>query len=142
MSEEAPKYKVTAICENPENRGMTLNEYQQRAMTTCMDSCSNFSYMFLNLVGEVGELASKVAKHIRKEKAMIDDNQFITECGKNALTDDEITDLRKEAGDCLWQLAGLCNVMGWTLEEVCRENLDKLADRKARGVIDSNGDNR
>lgn len=142
MSEEAPKYEVTTICEVPGNKEMTLNEYQRRAMTTCMDSCSNFSYMFLNLVGEVGELASKVAKHIRKGKAMIDGNQFITECGRNALTDDEITDLRKEAGDCLWQLAGLCNVMGWTLEEVCRENLDKLADRKARGVIDSNGDNR
>ena len=121
---------------------MTLNEYQSHAMTTCMDSCENFSYMFLNLVGEVGELASKVAKHIRKEKAMIDGNQFITECGKNALANDEITDLRKEAGDCLWQLAGLCNVMGWSLEEVARENLAKLADRKERGVIDSSGDNR
>lgn len=142
MSEEKGGYRVSIICESADSKEMTLNDYQRRAMTTCMDSCSNFSYMFLNLVGEVGELASKVAKHIRKGKAMIDGNQFITECGRNALTDDEITDLRKEAGDCLWQLAGLCNVMGWTLEEVCRENLDKLADRKARGVIDSNGDNR
>lgn len=142
MSEEAPKYEVTAICEAPDNKGMTLNEYQRRAMTTCMDSCDNFAYMFLNLVGEIGEFASKVAKHIRKEKAMIDYNSLITECGDNAMTQQDIADLRKEAGDCLWQLAGLCNVMGWTLEEVGRENLAKLADRKARGVIDSNGDNR
>lgn len=141
MSEEAPKYEVAAICSAP-NSGLTLNEYQRRAMTTCMDSCSNFSYMFLNLVGEVGELASKVAKHIRKERAMIDSNHLITERGNNTLTEDEVADLRKEAGDCIWQLAGLCSVMGWTLEEVARENLAKLADRKARGVIDSNGDNR
>lgn len=143
MSEEAPRYRVAAICENPENRGMTLNEYQRRAMTTCMPSCDNFAYMFLNLVGEVGELASKVAKHIRKENAMIDCNHLlITEQGSNVLTAQEIIDLRKEAGDCLWQLAGLCKVMGWSLEEVACENLDKLADRKARGVIDSSGDNR
>ena len=121
---------------------MELNEYQQKAMGTCMSSCNNWAYMFLNLVGEVGELASKVAKHIRKEKAMIDSNHLITECGNNALTEEEIADIRKEAGDCLWQLAGLCHVMGWTLEEVGRENLDKLADRMARGVIDSTGDNR
>ena len=50
---------------------LTLNEYQKQAMTTCMPSSENFSYMFLNLVGEVGELARKVAKHIRKEKTGI-----------------------------------------------------------------------
>lgn len=120
---------------------MELNEYQDKAMTTCMKSCENFSYMFLNLVGEVGELASKVAKAIRKEKAIIDFNHFITERAEG-MTEEEIADLRKEAGDCMWQLAGLCKVMGWTLEEVCRENLDKLASRKARGVIAGNGDNR
>lgn len=121
---------------------LTLDQYQQRAMTTCMPSCDNFSYMFLNLVGEVGEFASKVAKHIRKEKAGIDNNHLITERGCNALTGQEVTDLRKEAGDIAWQLAGLCQVMGWPLEEVCRENLAKLADRQARRVIDGNGDNR
>lgn len=123
------------------NEELTLNEYQRRAMTTCMDSCDNFSYMMLNLVGEVGEFASKIAKHIRKEKAEIVDNRLCDGADK-MLTRNDIADLRKEAGDCLWQLSGLCKVMGWTLEEVARENLDKLADRKARGVIDSNGDNR
>lgn len=138
MCEETPKYRITAICENPENRGMTLNEYQVAAMTTCMSSCDNFSYMFLNLVGEVGELASKVAKHIRKEKAEIVDNHLVS----GSLSLDDYSAIRKEAGDCLWQLAGLCHVMGWTLEEVCRENLDKLADRKNRGVISGDGDTR
>lgn len=121
---------------------LTLNEYQRRAMTTCMPSCNNFSYMFLNLVGEVGELASKAAKHIRKEKAVIAWNALITECGNNFLDDNEIADMRKEAGDCLWQLAGLCHVMGWSLDDVAIENLQKLADRKERHVIDGSGDNR
>lgn len=141
MESEA-KYGVTAICEAPDSREMTLNDYQRRAMTTCMASCDNFAYMFINLVGEVGELASKVAKHIRKEEAMIDSNHLMTECGPNSLSEQEIIDIRRECGDVAWQLAGLCKVMGWSLEEVCRENLAKLADRKARGVIDSSGDNR
>lgn len=45
---------------------MTLNEYQEKAMSTCMPSCHNWSYMFLNLIGEVGELAS------RKQRGVID----------------------------------------------------------------------
>lgn len=47
-----------------------------------------------------------------------------------------------EAGDILWQLAGLCNVMGWKLDDVAQRNLEKLASRKQRGVIDGDGDNR
>lgn len=111
-------------------------------MTTCMASCQNFSYMFLNLVGEVGEFASKVAKAIRKEKSLIDFNHLITERGTLAMTDNEIADLRHEAGDILWQLSGLCTVMGWHLEDIAQENLLKLASRKERGLIDGNGDNR
>lgn len=140
MSEEEPRYGVTAICSAPSSE-LTLNEYQRRAMTTCMPSCDNWAYMFLNLVGEVGELASKVAKHIRKEKAEIVDNR-LCDGTDETLSKSDIVDMRRECGDIAWQLAGLCHVMGWSLEDVARENLGKLADRKARGVIDSNGDNR
>lgn len=116
---------------------MELNEYQSKAMKTCMASSNNFSYMFLNLVGEVGEFASKVAKHIRKGKAMIDDNQLYTEVGDDAVSTEL---LKAEAGDCLWQLSGLCDVMGWSLEEVAQQNLGKLAARQKVGTIDGNGD--
>ena len=115
---------------------MELNEYQKRAMTTCMPSSENFSYMFLNLVGEVGEFASKVAKAIRKNEIGIFENQL----DLNQDWDD--SDLRKEAGDILWQISGLCTVMGWSLEDVAQQNLDKLASRKERNVIDGSGDNR
>jgi hypothetical protein len=30
--------------------------------------------------------------------------------------------------------------MGWSLEDVAQQNLDKLAARKAIGTIDGNGD--
>nr|CAI9751227.1 hypothetical protein WMHIBSEC_WMHIBSEC_CDS_0051 [Caudoviricetes sp.]CAI9751786.1 hypothetical protein AZFZUZMX_AZFZUZMX_CDS_0051 [Caudoviricetes sp.] len=32
--------------------------------------------------------------------------------------------------------------MGWKLEDVAKLNLEKLASRQQRGVIDGNGDNR
>lgn len=143
MSEEASFYgtEPTYFVGPSDPAALTLDEYQRRAMTTCMDSCGNISYMLLNLMGEVGEFSSKVAKHIRRGKAVIVDN-CLCDGPDSGLTERDSAELRKEAGDCLWQLAGLCNVMGWTLEEVARENLAKLADRKARGVIDSSGDNR
>lgn len=117
---------------------MELNQYQERAMTTCMESCDNHAYMLLGLVGEVGELFGKLAKGIRKEKTDFIYNHFTS----GGFTEQEIHDMKSECGDICWMIAGLCHTLGWTLEEVCEENLAKLASRKERGVIDGNGDNR
>lgn len=122
---------------------MKLNTYQEKAMTTCMPSSENISYMLLNLVGEVGEFSSKIAKHIRKGnitiggKCLPNGLHCKLENDEWAKLDDE---LQKEAGDILWQLSGLCSVMGWSLDEIAQMNLDKLAARKAVGTIDGNGD--
>lgn len=108
-----------------------------------MRTCENFSYMMLNLVGEVGELASKVAKDIRKGNVVIGqvDNDLVPLMPFDEwISRDE--ELRLEAGDILWQLSGLCSAMGWDLEEIAQANLDKLASRKARGKIEGNGDYR
>lgn len=124
---------------------MELNEYQKQAMTTCMPTSKNFSYMMLNLVGEVGEFASKVAKAIRKGKMTITGNILLdTDVSIEAIEQqiEAERDLQKEAGDILWQLAGLCSVMDWDLEDIAQQNLDKLSSRKQRNVIDGNGDNR
>ena len=124
---------------------MTLNEYQKKAMSTCMPSCNNFSYMMLNLVGEVGEFASKVAKAIRKETGLMDEANvyyFLHQEEGEPSSSELYAELKAEAGDILWQLSGLCEIMGWKLEDVAQGNLDKLASRKERGVIDGNGDNR
>lgn len=112
-------------------------------MKTCMPSCDNISYMLLNLVGEVGEFASKVAKDIRKGDVKIENSEL---CFTPKVTYEEgldrLDEYMAEAGDILWQLSGLCKVMGWTLEVVAKGNLEKLASRAKRGVIDGNGDNR
>lgn len=122
---------------------LTLNEYQRRAMSTCMPSCDNFSYMMLNLVGEVGEFASKVAKDIRKGNVEIGGYGMPNKIMPFMREDDwwsRNNEYMKEAGDILWQLSGLCKIMGWSLEEVAQQNLDKLTARKIAGTIDGDGD--
>jgi len=122
---------------------LTLDQYQESAMRTCMPSCENFSYMMLNLVGEVGELASKVAKDLRRGDVVLGriDNDLAPLMPFDAWLDRD-EEYQKEAGDILWQLAGLCHVMGWKLNAIGVQNLAKLASRKQRGVIDGDGDNR
>lgn len=135
--------KLRNDIDNAADQPLTLNQYQKRAMMTCMPSCHNFSYMMLNLVGEVGELASKVAKDIRKKNAVIGDiRNDITGIMPYEEWEKRWEEYMYEAGDILWQLAGLCEVMNWNLDYVAEMNLRKLASRKQRGVIDGEGDNR
>ena len=120
---------------------MELNEYQEKAMSTCLPSCNNFAYMSLGLVSEVGELAGKVAKAVRKEEITLSGNDLY--CGKR-ITEDSGKELDKaligEIGDVLWFVSGICNVLGLSLEDVAEANLAKLAERKKNGTIIGNGD--
>lgn len=40
---------------------------------------------------------------------------------------------RREVGDLLWFIAEYCTANGWLLEEVMRENIDKLIKRYPEG---------
>ena len=126
---------------------MELNEYQRRAITTCLPESDNLMYMSWNLAGEVGELCGKLAKAMRKGELYV----FTLPLDKNGKhlhshdlrsRDEKIEELKKECGDVMWQISGLCSVLGFSLEDVCQQNLEKLANRKQRGVIDGEGDNR
>ena len=107
-----------------------------------MPTCENISYMLLNLVGEVGEFSSKIAKGIRKGEMEITGNALRIDnmrfTGESLERLDE--SLMAECGDICWQLSGLCTIMGWDLEDVAEYNLKKLAERKKNGTIAGNGD--
>ena len=120
---------------------MDLNEYQEKAMTTCLESSNNPMYMLLNLSGEIGEINSLLAKAIQKGYIAIINND-IAVVGDSEEATAIAKDLEKELGDVLWQLSGLCEKLGFTLEGIAKTNLEKLASRKKRGVIYGNGDNR
>lgn len=114
---------------------MELNNYQQRAMGTCLPSCENIVYMLNGLNAEVGEINDKVAKWVRKGIARIDNNHLVFNTSDESVVEDYRHELIKEVGDCAWFIAGLSMVLGTSLEDVAQINLDKLAARKREGTI-------
>ena len=108
---------------------MTLNEFQQRALSTAIyPRESKIIYPVLGLTGESGECADKVKKVIR------DNNGDFTE--------EKRRELALEIGDCLWYCAVLAKDLGYDLETIGEMNNAKLNSRKERGQLHGSGDNR
>ena len=114
---------------------MQINDYQARAMSTCLPACNNHVYMINGLTAEVGEINDKIAKWVRKGIARFDDNRLVFNTSDPAVRDSYVAELIKEIGDVAWFLAGLAKVLGVPFEDVCEINLDKLANRKKEGTI-------
>lgn len=121
---------------------MELNQYQEKAMTTCMESSNNPLYMLFMLGEEVGELQGKISKAIRKGWLVFEDNKM--KVNYDVVDENEFNTWRdlvkKELGDILWGVAGMSHVMGWPLDCVGGGNLDKLDLRKKAGTIVGSGD--
>ena len=109
---------------------MNFDEYQKVVKKTSIypSQGNNVAYATLGLAGEAGEVADKVKKLIR-------DNNGI-------LTEDKRKEMIKELGDVLWYLTACASELGVDLEEVASLNAKKVEDRKARGVLSGEGDNR
>jgi NTP pyrophosphatase (non-canonical NTP hydrolase) len=120
---------------------MNANNYQEKAMTTKMPSCDNLIYMLGLLHEEAGELQGKFNKAQRKGLIVAEDNQWVWKGTAGELAEFE-ADCIKELGDVCWAVAGIADTFGYDLADVMQGNLDKLADRHNRGVIDGKGDNR
>lgn len=127
---------------------MEANEYQAGAITTEVytkaanhfihDSDLETQEIWLQLAyctgklnGEAGEVAELVFKALRDggvHAGLIDHERAVS--------------LRKELGDVLWYVANICDILGFNLSSIMEENLEKLADRKERGVITGDGNDR
>ena len=121
--------------------GLTLNQYQEKAMSTCMPTCENPLYMVGLIQEEAGELQGKINKAIRKGLLEFVNNQMVW-LGTPEELEDFHAEMQKELGDILWAVAGTANVFRWDMNGTGQTNLDKLASRQKRGVIDGAGDNR
>lgn len=113
---------------------MNLNEYQVAATKTAEYPMlgSNLIYPALGLAGESGEVVDKIKKLWRNKG----------QTSGHELSQDDRIALAKEIGDTLWYVAALANELGYPLSDIARMNIEKLTDRKARGVVKSEGDNR
>ena len=107
------------------NWELNFGDYQERARQTAIYPESHkILYPILGLLGECGELANKVKKVIRDH----------TELDRD--------DAASELGDILWYVSQVAYDLGLDLSYIANKNLDKLADRKNRGVLGGSGDNR
>lgn len=108
---------------------MDLNEYQRAAMLTAIyPKDSGMIYTSLNLAGEAGEYAGQVAKAFRDDGGEI--------------TSERHSNLTKELGDVLWQVAAAAYELRISLNDLAAENLAKLADRNTRNKLQGSGDER
>ena len=119
----------------------TFNEYQEFTKslavyntviwaTTEIDSAEeslHYLYPVLALAEEAGEVAGKVAKYVRKQDT---DYQALRAA------------VGKELGDVAYQLSETARQFGYSLQEIIDMNVEKLTDRKERGVLVGEGDNR
>lgn len=112
----------------------TFTEYQEATEQTAVypevgtGSIIAVNYVAVGCGNEGGEILGKV------KKAWRDDGMVITEKKKEELVG--------EMGDVLWYLSQLSNELGVSLGAIAERNIDKLLDRKARGVLGGSGDNR
>lgn len=110
---------------------LTINDYQKEAHKTAFYfglQEGDFSYPVMGLAEEAGEVSGKFAKAIRDEGGKISEERKLA--------------IKKELGDVCWFIAEISTLLDLKLEDVMQGNLDKLADRKARGVLHGSGDNR
>ena len=78
----------------------------------------------LGLAGEAGEIVEKYKKHLRDGTPL------------------DTLDLAKEISDVMFYCAAVSADIGWSLQDIAELGLAKLKDRKKRGVLSGNGDNR
>ena len=106
---------------------LTATDYQNSACKTAIFPKElGVQYLALGLTGEAGEVANKVKKLIRD----------------GGDSPDKRKEIAKELGDVCWYLAVLAQELGSNLGKIMEDNLDKLEDRRARGVLGGSGDNR
>ncbi len=85
-------------------------------------------YYVLGIAGETGELVEKVKKHFRDDYG--------------EMTDEKLKGIIKEMGDIQWYMARLADVFEINFDDVAKENIKKLLDRKKRNKIHGKGDDR
>ena len=110
---------------------MNFNEYQYKAQQTATypqeTTAQALTYLSLGLNGEAGEVADKIKKWFR---------------GDYDLTPEIRHEIVKECGDVLWYISEIARSLNFTLEELAEINIQKLFDRKDRGQLHGDGDNR
>jgi len=104
---------------------MQLSEYQRKCLDTWLGE-EKLVRSFFGVSGEAGELMEKVKKFYRGDY----DKEELKKRSE------------KELGDILYYVAVCAHELGLELDDIGKNNIDKLAKRKVEGKIKGDGDNR
>ena len=102
---------------------MTGSEYQLLAMRTNLkgrDINTNLTNAALGLCGEAGEFADLLKKALFQGHAL------------------DCAHMRKELGDILWYIALGADALGVTVDDLIKENVEKLKARYPQGFTVQN----
>lgn len=128
--------------EHRRKSGQTFLGYDQLVEETlvCTDSHDmDVLHMAFGLVEEAGEVAGKFKRFFRGDYGIptLDGGEDNDPAGE------EVARLAiEEMGDVLWYLAALAKLLGTDLQTIARQSATKLRDRKARNVLNGEGDHR
>lgn len=130
------------------NHAWTLDEYQNFCLETAhvyrdeayalagYNRESSAYLMFCKMyaalgLGEAGEIQGKVKKLMRDSKDWTYEQH---EAHREAVA--------LELGDYLWYAGALADEYGFTLQEIAKKNVKKLLERRKKGTLQGDGDNR
>lgn len=130
LEAEAIEDGLVAIDVDSEALIGAMDTYQDRAWETAVYPWvgQNAVYPALGLASESGEVVGHIKKVMRDHSGVV--------------TPDRMKALEAELGDVLWYVATLAKELRLSLGEIAAKNLVKLGDRKRRGTIRGDGDNR
>jgi NTP pyrophosphatase (non-canonical NTP hydrolase) len=102
---------------------LSLEEYQEKIHSTAVypgqGSVRGLEYCLFGALGELGEIANKYKKILRKEENVFKHRE----------------DLMEEAGDAIWYIFEFLRELGYTAEYAAQHNIKKLAIRKIEGTL-------
>ena len=109
---------------------MEFADYQEKARGTAAYPVIGHGVIYptLGLTNEAGEVSGKIKKIFRDKEGEIGDADRAA--------------LAAELGDVLWYLAQVATELGLSLDDIATQNIAKLLDRRARGKIHGDGDDR
>ncbi len=97
-----------------------LKEYQEHCRKTAKKFNTKTEEILtwgLGITGEAGDVASCI------KKTFTHDN-------------DQTHGIRENVGDTLWYIAAICNFFNWDLNEILKENMEKLKKRYPNGFTE------
>ena len=96
---------------------MDLKEYQNLCKGSAKKFDNKKEEIFtwgLGIAGEAGDVAGCIKKTFSHD-------------------DDQKNGVRENLGDTMWYIAMICDFFGWELEDILKENIEKLNKRHPKG---------